>query len=221
MDDKPADNVPLSAIGSATVWDATEHKHGGFAIGHRTVETLNALRATDHAVGPAYTIRLRRAATSDPANREKFLAAYDRAPKDAVVVVEVQTDIGGVAMGDIVAHRLQQCGVAGVVMNGAIRDQVGLQDVAPPTWYRYITPAGPVSREIEVEVGVDVVLDGAVVRSGDLIVADIDGIMVTPAAEAEEILAAARAIIAREASIQERISNNESMRSILMGIKDE
>src|SRR5690606_16610919 len=78
MDDKLADNVPLSAIGSATVWDATEHKHGGFAIGHRTVETLNALRATDHAVGPAYTIRLRRAATSDPANREKFLAAYDR-----------------------------------------------------------------------------------------------------------------------------------------------
>ena len=221
MDDKPANDVPLSAIGSATVWDATEHKHGGFAIGHRTVETLNALRADDHAVGPAYTIRMRRAATSDPANRESFLAAYDRAPKDAVVVVEVQTDIGGVAMGDLVAHRLKQRGVAGVVINGPIRDQVGLQDVAPPTWYRYVTPAGPVSREAVVEVGVDVVLDGAVVRSGDLIVADIDGVMVTPAAEAEEILAAARSIVAKEASIQERIASNESLRSILMGIKDE
>ena len=146
MDDKPANDVPLTAIGSATVWDASEHKHGGFAIGHRTVESLSALRADDHAVGPAYTIRMRRAAKSDPANREAFLAAYDRAPKDAVVVIEVQTDIGGVAMGDLVAHRLKQRGVAGVVINGPIRDQIGLQDVAPPTWYRYVTPAGRVSR---------------------------------------------------------------------------
>ncbi len=72
-----------------------------------------------------------------------------------------------------------------------------------------------------VEVGVDVVLDGAVVRSGDLIVADVDGIVVTPAEEAEEILADARAIVAKEATIQERLANNESLRSILMGIKDE
>ncbi len=221
MDDKPADTIALTEIGSATIWDATEHKHGGFAIGHRTVESLRALRPTDHAIGPAYTIRMRRAAASDPANRESFLAAYDRAPKDAVVVVEVQTDIGGVAMGDIVAHRLAQRGVAGVVINGAIRDQSGLKDVAPPTWYRYITPAGPVSRQTTVEVGVEVVVDGAVVRPGDLVTADADGLMVTPAEEAEEILAAARSIVRKEAAIHQRIAAKESMRSILMGIKDE
>ena len=219
MNDKTADGVSLSEIGSATIWDATEHKHGGFAIAHRTIETMRALRPDDHAIGPAYTIRMRRAAKSDPANRESFLAAYDRAPAGAVVVIEVQSDIGGVAMGDIVAHRLAQRGVAGVVVNGAIRDQTGLRDVAPPTWYRYVTPAGPVSREATVEVGVEVVVGGAVVRAGDLVTADADGLMVTPAEEADEILAAARAIVEKEAAIQQRIAAKESMRSILMGIK--
>lgn len=221
MSDKTADGVSLSEIGSATIWDATEHKHGGFAIGHRTIETMRALRPGDHAIGPAYTIRMRRASKSDPANREGFLAAYDKAPAGAVVVIEVQSDIGGVAMGDIVAHRLAQRGVAGVVVNGAIRDQSGLRDVAPPTWYRYVTPAGPVSRETTVEVGVEVVVDGAVVRPGDLVTADADGLMVTPAEEADEILAAAKAIVQKEAAVHQRLIAKESMRSILMGIKDE
>lgn len=221
MSDKTADGVSLSEIGSATIWDATEHKHGGFAIGHRTIETMRALRPSDHAIGPAYTIRMRRASKSDPANREGFLAAYDKAPAGAVVVIEVQSDIGGVAMGDIVAHRLAQRGVAGVVVNGAIRDQSGLRDVAPPTWYRYVTPAGPVSRETTVEVGVEVVVDGAVVRPGDLVTADADGLMVTPAEEADEILAAAKAIVQKEAAVHQRLIAKESMRSILMGIKDE
>lgn len=221
MNDKAAQTIPLTEIGSATIWDASEHKHGGFAIRHRTVETMRALRPTDHAIGPAYTIRMRRAATSDPANRENFLAAYDRAPAGAVVVIEVQSDIGGVAMGDIVAHRLAQRGVAGVVVNGAIRDQGGLKDLAPPTWYRYVTPAGPVSRETKVEVGVEVVVDGAVVRPGDLVTADADGLMVTPAEEAEEILAAAGEIVRKEAAIHQRLIAKESMRSILMGLKDE
>lgn len=221
MSDKTADGVSLSEIGSATIWDATEHKHGGFAIGHRTIETMRALRPSDHAIGPAYTIRMRRASKSDPANREGFLAAYDKAPAGAVVVIEVQSDIGGVAMGDIVAHRLAQRGVAGVVVSGAIRDQSGLRDVAPPTWYRYVTPAGPVSRETTVEVGVEVVVDGAVVRPGDLVTADADGLMVTPAEEADEILAAAKAIVQKEAAVHQRLIAKESMRSILMGIKDE
>ena len=219
MGHNPVDDPALGAVGSATIWDATEHRHGGFAITHRTIETLHALRANDRAVGPAYTIRMRRAKASDPANRAGFLAAYDKAPKDAVVVVEVQSDIGGVAMGDVVAHRLSQCGVAGVVINGAIRDQAGLLDLAPPTWYRYTTPAGPVSREVTVEVGVDVVVGGAVISSGDLIMADADGVMVMPAAEADGIIAEAKAIVEKEAVIHERLQSGESMQSILMGIK--
>lgn len=51
-------------VGSSTIWDVTEHLHGGFAIRHRTVDTLKALRPTDRAIGVAYTIRMRRAKTA-------------------------------------------------------------------------------------------------------------------------------------------------------------
>lgn len=204
-------------IGSATIWDAMEHKHGGFSISHRTIENLSALRPDDRAMGPAYTIRLRRAANSSPENRAAFLNAFDSAPKDAVVVVEVQTDIGGVAMGDIVAHRLAACEVAGVIIEGAIRDQAGLMDIAPATWYRYTTPAGPVSREIAVEVDVDVVVDGTVIRPGDLLTADVDGIMVTPKEEASEIIDAALSIVRKEDSVHERLAAKEPLVKILMG----
>jgi len=221
MNDKSKEDVALTEIGSATIWDASEHKHGGFAIRHRTIEELRALRDGDHAIGPAYTVRMRRAAKPDPANREGFLTAYDKAPEGAVVVVQVENDIGGVAMGDLVAHRLAERGVAGVVIDGAIRDQVALKDIAPPSWYRYMSPAGPVSREVRVEIGTDVVIGGVVVRPGDLVVGDIDGLMVTPAEEAEEILDAARSIVMKEAAIHERLVAKESLRSILMGIKDE
>lgn len=204
-------------VGSSTIWDVTEHLHGGFSIRHRTIDTLKALRPRDRAIGVAYTIRMRRAKNSDPSNRLQFLQAYDNAPKGAVVVVEVQTDIGGVPMGDLVAHRLAAIGVSGVVINGPIRDTAGLANVAPPTWYKNITPAGPVSKEITVEVGVDVVVGGAVVRNGDLITADADGIMVTPPGEADELVTAANAVVERETAIHQRLSKGESLASILMG----
>ncbi|MDU0342868.1 RraA family protein [Bosea rubneri] len=215
--EKNAAAAASAEIGTAVFWDAAEKIHGPWTLAHRTVESVRALRPDDHAIGPAYTIRLRRASDSWTSNREDFLRAYDEAPEGAVVVVEVQTDIGGCAMGDLVAHRLSQCKVAGVIINGAIRDLVGLKQIAPPTWYREITMAGPISREITVEVGVDVTVGGAVIRSGDLVCADVDGVFVTPKNEAAKIQEKAREIVAKEAVINARLAAGEDLRTILLG----
>jgi len=204
-------------IGTAVFWDAAEKIHGPWTTAHRTIESVRSLRPDDHAIGPAYTIRLRRARTSSTDNRADFIRAYDDAPEGAVVVVEVLTDIGGCAMGDLVAHRLKQCKVAGVIINGSIRDLVGLQDVAPPTWYRGITMAGPISREITVEVGVDVTVGGAVIRPGDLVCADVDGVFVTPSDEAEKIQEKVREIVAKEAVVNARLAAGETLGAILLG----
>ncbi|ODT55791.1 MAG: hypothetical protein ABS59_02720 [Methylobacterium sp. SCN 67-24] len=215
--EKNAAAAMSAEIGTAVFWDAAEKIHGPWTLAHRTVESVRALRPDDHATGPAYTIRLRRASDSSTSNREDFLRAYDEAPEGAVVVVEVQTDIGGCAMGDLVAHRLSQCKVAGVIINGSIRDLVGLKQIAPPTWYRAITMAGPISREIAVEVGVDVTVGGAVIRSGDLVCADVDGVFVTPKDEAAKIQEKAREIVAKEAVINARLAAGEDLRTILLG----
>lgn len=204
-------------IGTAVFWDAAEKIHGPWTLAHRTIESVRALRTSDHAIGPAYTIRLRRAGNGATSNREDFLRAYDEAPEGSVVVVEVLTDIGGAAMGDLVAHRLSRCKVAGVIINGLIRDLVGLNEVAPPTWYRGITMAGPISREIAVEVGVDVTVGGAVVRAGDLVCADVDGVFVTPKEGADQIQDKAREIVAKEAAINARLASGDDLRTILLG----
>lgn len=204
-------------VGTAVYWDAAEKIHGPWTLAHRTIESVRALRTTDHAIGPAYTIRLRRANDSSTSNRRDFLRAYDEAPEGAVVVVEVLTDIGGAAMGDLVAHRLSRCKVAGVIINGLIRDLVGLNEIAPPVWYRGITMAGPIPREIAVEVGVDVTVGGAVVRAGDLVCADVDGVFVTPREGAEQIQAMAREIVMKEAAINARLASGDDLRTILLG----
>ena len=215
--DTSTTTVAADKLGTAVFWDAAERIHGPWTLAHRTIETVRALRTTDHAIGPAYTIRLRRAKDSQASHREDFLRAYDEAPEGAVVVVEVLTDIGGAAMGDLVAHRLSRCKVAGVIINGLIRDLVGLNEIAPPVWYRGITMAGPISREIAVEVGVDVTVGGVVVRAGDLLCADVDGVFVTPKEGAEQIKAMAREILIKEAAINARLAAGDDLRTILLG----
>lgn len=204
------------AIGVATLWDAAERAHGPWTLGERRIEGLTALRDSDIAFGPVYTVRLRRARELRDEQRLAFLTAFDEAPAGAMVVVEVATDIGGAAMGDIVASRLKRRNVAGVVVDGPVRDRLALAEVGPPIWFGRTVIAGLVSRQVVAEVGVDVCIRGAMVRPGDWLGADLDGALVIPASEAEQTLAKARELMQGEAAITEGIAAGRSLRDMLV-----
>lgn len=206
----------VEPIGTATLWDAAEHAHGPWTLGERRIEGLIALREGDIAFGPAYTIRLRRAREMQDDQRLAFLGAIDEAPTGAMVAIEVATDIGGAAMGDLVGSRLKQRGVAGILVEGPVRDRLALARIAPPVWFRRSVIAGLVSRQVVVEIGVDVCIAGAVVRPGDYLAADIDGALVIPPDEAERTLATARRLMAGEQAITEALAGGRSLRDVLV-----
>lgn len=206
-------------FGTAVLWDAAEHIHGPGPLVGRTILDLRLVNPGDHVAGPAYTIRMRRAGERSTEHRAQFLRCYDQAPNGSVVVIEVVDDIGGAALGDVVAHRLKTAGVVGVIVEGPIRDLNGIKDVRLPVWYRSATMAGPVTSELIVEAGVDVHVGGALVRPGDFVAADSDGAFVTPSQETERLLEVARDIVAREDSRHQQLAARRTLEEVILGGK--
>jgi len=109
-----------------------------------------------------------------------------------VVVVAGAGESRTAILGDLVAADLLAAGVAGVVTDGLIRDSRAVAELGLPVWARGVTPVA--SRKDGVgSIGGQVTIGGVVVRDGDLVVADADGVVVWPAAKYDEHLAAADA----------------------------
>ena len=191
--------------------NAVEHVLGPWTPRSFLLEALSAVRTRDRAAGPAYTIRLRRAATRSPQNAARTLAAYDAAPAGSMVVVQVMDDLGGAVMGDIIAHRLKRIGVAGVVVEGPVRDIDGLADFGPPIWYRDAATAGLEMAETEAETRIELDIDGVRVVPGAVAMADRDGVFFLPTGDADAILARAAAVVAREETLHAALAGGRSL----------
>jgi regulator of RNase E activity RraA len=92
----------------------------------------------------------------------------------------------------------QRRGVAAFVVDGVIRDLGEVREAGFPVFSRGVIPI-PGTKEKAGALGEPARVGGVLVHPGDIVVADEEGVVVTPAARREEILAAARAKLAREA----------------------
>lgn len=219
MTTKKAHAPAMEVFGTAALWDAAEHVHGGWSLGHRTIPDLRVFDPNDHVAGPAYTVRMRRAKDRAVAHRAQFLRCYDEAPAGSIVVVEVANDIGGAALGDVVGHRLKAIGVAGVIIWGPIRDLAGLNEYCPPIWYRETTMAGPITTELIAESNIDVCVNGVIIHPGDYVTCDRDGAFVTPPEEKAKLLEAAREIGSREEARHRELAAGKSLQELILGKK--
>ncbi|MFL0389812.1 RraA family protein [Curtobacterium sp. 179-B 9B NHS] len=107
-------------------------------------------------------------------------------------------------VGELIAERLRARGCVGLVVDGAVRDVGDLEEIGFPVFARAVTPAGPY-RHGPFRVGVPVAIGGVVVHTGDVVVADGDGVAVVPAAEAADVLARAEAKHADETRTRNEI----------------
>lgn len=131
-------------------------------------------------------------------------ALYLAQPGDVLVVVS-HAENGGAQWGDVAARYARQKGLAGVVVQGCIRDTDALAEIRSPVWATSILPARP-SKNGHGLVNAPVSCDGVIVYPGDLIVADGDGVVCVRRAEVEEVLAVAHARMAREQAAEEDIA---------------
>jgi 4-hydroxy-4-methyl-2-oxoglutarate aldolase len=145
-----------------------------------------------HAFGPAFTVE-----GHGGDNLALHLAVAGAAPGD-VLVVTVGGETGRAHFGDILALAAQRRGLAGLVVDGAIRDSADIAEVGFPVFHRGIALRKP-SKRVPGRRGVPVRIGDAVVAPGDLVSADADGVVVVPAAAAGDVLAAAEALAEQEA----------------------
>ena len=135
-------------------------------------------------------------------------ALYLAEPGDVLVVV-CTGENSGAQWGDVAARYALHKGLAGVIVQGPIRDTDTLAELRFPVWSTAISPIRPV-KEGHGMVNVPVSCGGVIVNPGDLIVADGDGVVCVPRADAKEAVAGARARLDREDSIAEAIRNGKS-----------
>jgi regulator of RNase E activity RraA len=119
-----------------------------------------------------------------------------KAGEVGVIVMEGTLDIA--AMGNLMATAAKVRGMAGVVLDGAIRDVWDIRRMGLTVYARSISPRTAVGHYATVARNVPVNCGGVTVRPGDLIVADEDGVVVVPQEQAEAVLKQAQQIDERE-----------------------
>lgn len=108
-------------------------------------------------------------------------------------------------MGSLSARWAQRFGMAGCVVDGAVRDVEGIEALDVPVWARAVTPTSGNHRMAAVEINGRVGLAGVSVNPGDLIVADGSGICVVPVGHVDAIVREVRAIQEGEQSVKDAI----------------
>ena len=133
--------------------------------------------------GPALTVKCR------PGDNLMIHKALTLAQKGDVIVVDAGGDLTNSLFGEIMVATAVKIGVAGVVLNGAVRDSEEIGRGNFPLYAAGVTHRGPY-KDGPGEINVPIAIDGMVVHPGDLIVGDADGLLCVPFDGAEALLVA-------------------------------
>jgi len=150
-------------------------------------------------LGPAVTARVR------PGDNLLFHQALDSAQPGDVIVIDGQGDLVNALVGENLALWAIKRGIAGIVVDGGIRDVEVLRELDFPIYAAGITPGGTYKHGAG-EVNVPVCCGRVVVMPGDILVGDADGVVVVPQQAAAGILAKAQAKRREETGIKEAIA---------------
>jgi regulator of RNase E activity RraA len=172
---------------------------------------------TTKFAGFARTVQLKKdEGNQDPNALSGMLEAIDQGSADSVYVMTVEDgdDIAG--MGGLMGTAMAARGYAGAVIDGGVRDVAYLRKIGFPVYAKGIVPSTSVHHYRFAGGQVPVACNGVPVNPGDIVVADSDGVVVVPRAEAQKILALAQQMDFKEHSMYPVI---EQMKSIVEAVK--
>ncbi|AUA56684.1 4-hydroxy-2-oxoglutarate aldolase [Achromobacter spanius] len=149
--------------------------------------------------GPALTVRTR------PGDNLLVHKALELAQPGDVVVVDAGGDLTNAIIGEIMTTYAQTRGLAGIVINGAIRDCGAIRRGSLPVYAAGVTHRGPY-KDGPGEINTVIALDGMTITPGDLILGDEDGLLCVPYEQVDAIYAAATAKMEVEARMMAQIA---------------
>jgi RraA family protein len=145
---------------------------------------LRPMHAGGVLAGPALTVKTR------PGDNLMVHKALDIAEAGDVVVVDAGGDLTNALIGELMLAHAEHRGIAGIVINGAIRDSGAIGRGSYPVYAAGVTHRGPY-KDGPGEINVPIALDGMIIRPGDLIVGDEDGLVCVPYEDLEAVFTAA------------------------------
>lgn len=178
-------SLPAAAIG-----DAMSRNIGTYGLRqyHAHLDTV--------MVGKALTVRVR------PGDNLMIHKALMMAEPGDVLVVDGGADVTQALVGGLMRTTCVTKQLAGLVIDGAVRDLCEWAEEGMPVWARGHTHRGP-SKDGPGEINIAVTVAGLVVQPGDLVLADADGVIAVPAADLESVLRKTQAHLRKEAEIRE------------------
>ena len=149
------------------------------------------LAPTMRMAGPAFTIEVR------PGDNLMIHAAMTLARPGDILVIDGKADRTCALMGSIMINACRKLGIAGVVIDGAVRDTQELRELGFPVYAVGANPNGP-TKFVPGRINWPVACGGVAVQPGDLIVGDADGVVVVEREKAASLLDAAAKKVAEE-----------------------
>jgi 4-hydroxy-4-methyl-2-oxoglutarate aldolase len=185
----------LASYGVATVHEA---------IGRRGYlgPAIRPNQQGTRVAGPALTV------VCWPGDNLMIHAAVEQARTGDIIVITTTSPSSDGAFGELLATSLVARGVRGLVMGAGLRDTQELRDLGFPAWTAHVSAQGTV-KETPGAVNVPVVLGGQIIRPGDAIVADDDGVCVVPRREVAVAVTASAARVDKEDATRKRLAAGE------------
>jgi len=134
-------------------------------------------------------------------------------PGDVIVVQHGRTDAA--CWGGILSAAAKTKGLAGVICDGAARDIDEARELEFPVFARAATPMTARNRVVEESFNQTVLIGRITVNPGDYVLADGSGVTILAASKADEVIAAAETIAAREALMKEAVLRGDNVVEVM------
>ena len=165
---------------------------------HAVAAEIRPCHKRGRLVGPALTVKV------PPGDNLMVHKAIDIARAGDVIVVDAGGATAQAIIGEIMSNHAASRGVAGMVIDGAIRDADALGASTFPVYARGVTHRGPYKNGPG-EINVPVAIGGMVINPGDIIVGDEDGLLALPQDIAADVIRLAKLQAAKEAAVLKAI----------------
>ena len=153
-----------------------------------------------------------------PGDNLMIHAAVEQCQAGDLLVVTAASPCTDGMFGELLAISLAARGVRGLVIEAGVRDVADLRAMGFPVWSAAVSAQGTV-KETPGSVNLPISIGGQIVRPGDAIIADDDGVVCVPRAEAGQALAAAQARVAKEEQNRKALADGQ-LGLDLYGLRD-
>ncbi|MFQ5425797.1 MAG: RraA family protein [Gaiellales bacterium] len=138
-----------------------------------------------------------------------YLGVFERLAPDSILVsVNPASHVGH--FGELTANAARARGCVGCLLDGNLRDVEGLRDIGFQVFYRDLSPLNAIGRWEMVAEQAPVEIGGVAIAPGDVILAEFDGVLVIPSAQAEQVLLRAEEIVAAEGRVRREVAAGTS-----------